>query len=103
MEEVAAAVAAATAVAEEEEEEEEEDEEEERSIGSSGSIEAPEVSNCLTGGRALFFLSHTPVRGAAICIVQRRCGVFRLREVCPRSHRKNERENNREWCVFSAG
>ena len=66
----AAAAAVAVAAAEaEEEEEEEEDEEEERSIGSSGSIEAPEVSNCLTGGRTLFFLSHTPVRGAAICIV----------------------------------
>lgn len=62
-----AAAAAAAAV---EEVEEEEDEEEERSIGSSGSIEAPEVSNCLTGGRTLFFLSHTPVCGAAICIVR---------------------------------
>lgn len=64
-------VAAAEAVVEEEEEEEEE----ERSIGSSGSIEAPEVSNCLTGGRTLFFLSHTVVRGAAIRIIRRRCGV----------------------------
>lgn len=29
--------------------------------------------------------------------------MLRLWEVCPRSQRKNERENNREWCVLSAG